>query len=41
VFGSIFSLDGVHLTAAGQKLIANAMIDAVNAKYGTTIGHVP
>jgi lysophospholipase L1-like esterase len=41
VFGSIFSLDGVHPTAAGQKLIANAMIDAVNAKYGTTIGHVP
>ena len=41
VFGSVFSLDGVHPSAAGQKIIANAMIDAVNAKYGTTIVHVP
>lgn len=41
VFGSVFSLDGVHPSAAGQKIIANAVIDAVNAKYGTTILHVP
>ena len=41
VFGSIFSLDGVHPSAAGQRLIANVVIDAVNAKYGTAIAHVP
>ena len=41
VYGAIFSLDGVHPSAAGQKLIANAVIDAVNAKYGTKIVHVP
>jgi hypothetical protein len=41
VFGALFSLDGVHPTAAGQKLIANAMIAAVNTKYGTTIPVVP
>jgi hypothetical protein len=34
VFGTLFSLDGVHPTAAGQKVIANAIIDSVNAKYG-------
>jgi hypothetical protein len=41
VFGSVFSLDGVHPSAAGQRLIANAVIDAVNAKYGTAIARVP
>lgn len=41
VFGALFSLDGVHPSAAGQKIVANAMIDAVNAKYGRTIPRVP
>ncbi len=40
-FGAVFSLDGVHPTAAGQKLIANAMIDSVNSKYGTKLLKVP
>lgn len=33
VFGALFSLDGVHPSAAGHKIVANAMIDAVNAQY--------
>lgn len=41
VFGALFSLDGVHPSAAGQKIIANTMIDAVNAKYTLTIPRVP
>ena len=40
-FGALFSLDGVHPSAAGHKIVANAMIDAVNAKYGTLIPRVP
>jgi hypothetical protein len=40
-FGALFSLDGVHPSAAGQKLIANGMIDAVNEKYSLTIPKVP
>lgn len=41
VFGALFSLDGVHPSAAGQRLIANAMIAAVNAKYSLSIPEVP
>jgi hypothetical protein len=41
VFGALFSLDGVHPSAAGQKIIANAMISAVNAKYSLSIPAVP
>ena len=41
VFGALFSLDGVHPTAAAQKLIANAMIDSVNSKYGTKLIKAP
>ena len=40
-FGRFFSLDGVHPTAAAHVLLANAIIDAVNAKYGTSIPHSP
>ncbi|MBK5188457.1 MAG: hypothetical protein JJD97_09430 [Gemmatimonadaceae bacterium] len=38
-FGEYFSLDGVHPAAAAHVLLANAIIDAVNAKYGTSIPH--
>jgi hypothetical protein len=38
-FGEFFSLDGVHPAAAAHMLIANAIIDAVNAKYGTSVPH--
>lgn len=39
-FGQYFSLDGVHPAAAAHVLIANAIIDAVNAKYGTSVPHI-
>lgn len=40
VTGGLFSLDGVHPTDLGHAIIANAMIDAVNAKFGAAIPHV-
>jgi len=38
--GGAFSLDGVHPSARGYGLIANIFIDAINAKYGSTLRHV-
>lgn len=38
--GGLFSLDGVHPTDLGHGLIANVMIDAVNAKFGASVPHV-
>jgi lysophospholipase L1-like esterase len=38
-FGQYFSLDGVHPAAAAHILLANDIIDAVNAKYGTSVPH--
>jgi lysophospholipase L1-like esterase len=40
-FGTAFSLDGVHPSAEGQKLIANGLIGVINAKYGTTLRTIP
>ena len=40
-FGTAFSLDGVHPSAAGQRLVANFLITVINAKYGTTLLPVP
>ena len=40
-FGTCVSFDGLHPTVNGQKLIANLIIDAINAKYSTTVAHVP
>jgi lysophospholipase L1-like esterase len=40
-FGTLISLDGVHPAASAHRLIANAIIDATNAKYGTTLTPVP
>jgi len=40
-FGALFSLDGVHPSAAGQKVIANLVIAAINAKYSLQIPIVP
>ncbi len=37
VSGGVFSLDGVHPTAKGQGIIANAFIKAINAKTGSSI----
>jgi len=35
--GGAFSLDGVHPTARGYVVIANGMIDAINAGFGASI----
>jgi lysophospholipase L1-like esterase len=40
-FGTAFSLDGVHPSAEGQRLIANSLIDVINSTYGTTLKPVP
>jgi lysophospholipase L1-like esterase len=39
-FGTLFSLDGVHPRRAAHKLLANAIIDAINEKYGTSLADV-
>jgi lysophospholipase L1-like esterase len=39
-FGQFISLDGVHPAAAAHKLIANHLMDVINAKYGTNLVHV-
>lgn len=40
-FGAIFTRDGVHPSAAAHKLVANALIQTINAKYGTSIAAIP
>ena len=40
ITGGAFGLDGVHPTDLGYGLMANAMIDAVNTTYGSTLAHV-
>ena len=40
-FGQYFSLDGVHPSALAHKVIANALIDVINTKYGTSLAPVP
>ena len=36
-FGPGISADGVHPSGLGQRFIANALIDVINGKYGTSI----
>jgi hypothetical protein len=38
--GNLFSLDGVHPTPRGYAVVANEMIQVINAKYGSTIPFV-
>lgn len=38
-FGQFVSLDGVHPTASTHLLVANHLIDVINAKYGTSLAH--
>ena len=40
-YGKYVSLDGTHPSAAGQILIANSAIAAINAKYGYAIPSIP
>lgn len=37
--GGLFTLDGVHPTRTAHALIANAFIDAMNARFGLTLAH--
>lgn len=37
ITGGIFSLDGIHLTPAGNAIVANQIIKAVNSTYGSTV----
>lgn len=38
--GQAFSLDGAHFTAKGYGLVANRLIDALNARYDSTLLHI-
>ena len=40
-FGNLISLDGVHPSGAAHQIIANELINVINAKYGTTLTQVP
>ncbi|HRY99106.1 MAG TPA: SGNH/GDSL hydrolase family protein [Bacteroidales bacterium] len=40
VSGGVFSLDGVHLTPKGNAVVANAFIDAINARFGASVPKV-
>ncbi|MEP7087422.1 MAG: SGNH/GDSL hydrolase family protein [Gemmatimonadota bacterium] len=40
-FGDYFSLDGIHPARKAHAVLANSIIDVVNAKYGTSIPHTP
>jgi hypothetical protein len=40
-FGRAFSLDAVHPSASTHKLIANALIAVINAKYSTSLLTIP
>ena len=35
VFGGLVSLDGIHLTSRGYALMANKILEAIDAKYGS------
>jgi lysophospholipase L1-like esterase len=35
--GGLFGLDGVHPSSTGHALIATAIVQAINAKYGTSL----
>ncbi len=40
-FGLLISLDGVHPSGEAHRQLANAMITAINAKYGTAVAAIP
>ncbi|HTX87466.1 MAG TPA: SGNH/GDSL hydrolase family protein [Bacteroidales bacterium] len=39
VTGGTFSTDGLHLNPRGNAVVANYIIDAINAKYGCSVPH--
>jgi lysophospholipase L1-like esterase len=40
-FGLAFSCDAVHPSGATHKLVANKLIEAINAAYGTSLARIP
>ncbi len=40
VQGGVFSLDGVHLTPRGSAVVANVIVEGINARYGSTLSPV-
>lgn len=40
ITGGVFSYDGVHLSSQGNALVANRIIEVINAKFGSTIQKV-
>ena len=40
VQGNLFSLDGIHFTAAGNAMVAHYFIEGINATYGSSIPQV-
>ena len=40
-FGLAFTCDGVHLSAATNKLVANGLIQVINLAYGTSLQAIP
>jgi len=40
-FGTAFSRDGIHPSAATHKLIANTLIQVIDSAYGTTLPQIP
>jgi hypothetical protein len=40
LFGPVFSLDGVHPSAGAHRLVANGLIEVINAEYGTSLSPV-
>jgi len=40
ISGGAFSLDGIHLTGNGYAIVANMFVDAINAKYNSTLRKV-
>ncbi|MGH7674640.1 MAG: SGNH/GDSL hydrolase family protein [Gemmatimonadales bacterium] len=40
-FGTAFSCDGVHPSMSSHKLVANKLIETINAAYGTTMARIP
>ena len=38
--GGLFSLDGIHPTCKGQGVVANALLDAIEARYGVPFPRV-
>ena len=40
-FGRAFSLDGVHLSASGHRIVADTLRHVINSAYGTAIPAIP